>query len=205
MNNRIYNPKEAIVFRKTTEKFGGLSNMASGYSLYINEVVIPSAEHLYQAMRYPHSPQIQFEIINQDNAMLAKKISNKYKDKFSRPDWAKVQTKIMRWVLEIKLSQNWNKFSEILKQTHNLPIVEYSLDDKIWGAKPDGDNLVGINALGRLLMQLRENYVLNDNRLYCVNPPDVAALLLYNQKIETICDDLFIDHSNEDMLEPLFL
>jgi ribA/ribD-fused uncharacterized protein len=205
MNNRIYNPKEAIVFRKTTEKFGGLSNMASGYSLYINEIVIPSAEHLYQAMRYPHSPQIQFEIINQDNAMLAKKISNKYKDRFSRPDWAKVQTKIMRWALEIKLSQNWDKFSEILKQTHNLPIVEYSLDDKIWGAKPDGDNLIGINALGRLLMQLRESYVLNDNRLYCVNPPDVAALLLYNQKIETICDDLFIGHSNEDMLEPLFL
>ena len=77
MNIRNYNAKEAIVFRKTTGPFGGLSNMASGYALYINEVIIPSSEHLYQAMRYPTNPEIQFEIINQDNAMKAKMISNK--------------------------------------------------------------------------------------------------------------------------------
>ena len=64
MNIRNYNAKEAIVFRKTTEPFGGLSNMASGYALYINELIIPSSEHLYQAMRYPTNPEIQFEISN---------------------------------------------------------------------------------------------------------------------------------------------
>lgn len=71
MNIRKYNSDEAIVFRKTTAPFGGLSNMASGFSLYINEIIVPSSEHLYQAMRYPTNPEIQFEIISQDNAMKA--------------------------------------------------------------------------------------------------------------------------------------
>ncbi|MCL9810041.1 NADAR family protein [Flavobacterium luminosum] len=202
MNIRNYNAKEAIVFRKTTEPFGGLSNMASGYALYINEVIIPSSEHLYQAMRYPTNPEIQFEIINQDNAMKAKMISNKYKAQFSRPDWEKIQIKVMRWALEIKLAQNWDKFSTILKETQNKSIVEYATDNKIWGAKPiNNDELVGVNALGRLLMELREKYISENNRIFCVNPPDVPALLLYNQHIDIICDDMIIDYHNESLLE----
>lgn len=202
MNIRNYNAKEAIVFRKTTEPFGGLSNMASGYALYINEVIIPSSEHLYQAMRYPTNPEIQFEIINQDNAMKAKMISNKYKAQYSRPDWEKIQIKVMRWALEIKLAQNWDKFSAILKETQNKSIVEYATDNKIWGAKPiNNDELVGVNALGRLLMELREKYISENNRIFCVNPPDVPALLLYNQHIDIICDDMIIDYHNESLLE----
>ena len=197
MNIRNYNAKEAIVFRKTTEPFGGLSNMASGYALYINEVIIPSSEHLY-----PTNPEIQFEIINQDNAMKAKMISNKYKAQFSRPDWEKIQIKVMRWALEIKLAQNWDKFSTILKETQNKSIVEYATDNKIWGAKPiNNDELVGVNALGRLLMELREKYISENNRIFCVNPPDVPALLLYNQHIDIICDDMIIDYHNESLLE----
>lgn len=202
MNIRNYNAKEAIVFRKTTEPFGGLSNMASGYALYINEVIIPSSEHLYQAMRYPTNPKIQFEIINQDNAMKAKMISNKYKAQFSRPDWEKIQIKVMRWALEIKLAQNWDKFSTILKETQNKSIVEYATDNKIWGAKPINNyELEGVNALGRLLMELREKYISENNRIFCVNPPDVPALLLYNQHIDIICDDMIIDYHNESLLE----
>lgn len=202
MNIRNYNAKEAIVFRKTTEPFGGLSNMASCYALFINEVIIPSSEHLYQAMRYPTNPEIQFEIINQDNAMKAKMISNKYKAQYSRPDWEKIQIKVMRWALEIKLAQNWDKFSAILKETQNKSIVEYATDNKIWGAKPiNNDELVGVNALGRLLMELREKYISENNRIFCVNPPDVPALLLYNQHIDIICDDMIIDYHNESLLE----
>lgn len=202
MNIRNYNAKEAIVFRKTTEPFGGLSNMASGYALYINELIIPSSEHLYQAMRYPTNPEIQFEIINQDNAMKAKMISNKYKAQYSRPDWEKIQIKVMRWALEVKLAQNWDKFSKILEETQNKSIVEYATDNKIWGAKPsNNDELVGVNALGRLLMELREKYIVDKKRIFCVLPPDVPALLLYNQHIDIICDDMIIDHHNESLLE----
>lgn len=202
MNSRIYTSKDAIVFRKTTEPFGGLSNMASGFSLYINEVIVPSSEHLYQAMRYPTNPEIQNEIISQDNAMKAKMISNKYKAQYSRPDWEKIQIRVMRWVLEIKLAQNWDKFSRLLEDTQNKPIVEYATDNKIWGAKSiNKEELEGVNALGRLLMELREKYIFEKKRIFCVYPPDVPALLLYNQHIDLLCDDMIIDFQSENFLE----
>ncbi|AMA48759.1 NADAR family protein [Flavobacterium covae] len=202
MNSRTYKSKEAIVFRKTTEPFGGLSNMASGYSLYINEVIVPSSEHLYQAMRYPTNPEIQYEIISQDNAMKAKMISNKYKAQYSRPDWERIQVKVMRWVLEIKLAQNWAKFSNLLEETQNKSIVEFTTDDKIWGAKSiNKEELQGVNALGRLLMELREKYIYDKKRVFCVYPPDISAFLLYNQHIDLICDDLIVDFHNENFLE----
>lgn len=38
-----------------------------------------------------------------------------------------------------------------------MPIVEESYRDQFWGAKPiDGETLVGMNILGRLLVELRE-------------------------------------------------
>jgi len=202
MGMRKYNSKDAIVFCKTTAAFGGLSNMASGYALYVNEVIIPSSEHLYQAMRYSTNPEIQFEIISQDNAMKAKMISNKYKAQYSRPDWEKIQIKVMRWALEIKLAQNWNKFGEILEETKNKSIVEYTTDNKIWGAKPSGPNeLSGINALGRLLMELREKYIHQNNRLYCVDPPNVPDFFLYNQNIDVVCDEKIIEFQNPSLTE----
>lgn len=194
MQERIYHKNEVISFRKTTEEFGGLSNMASGYSLFVNDIIIPSAEHLYQAMRYPLYPNIQAEIIAQDNAMKAKMVSNKYKAQYSRPDWNNIRYKIMKWVLEIKLSQNWDKFSEVLSSTENKPIVEYSHKDKVWGVVlQDNNRFVGINALGRLLMDLRERYIKYDNRLFCVDPVNIPAFLLYNYPIDRICDQAYYD------------
>ena len=63
----------------------------------------------------------------------------------------------MRWSLQVKLAQNWDKFSEALLETGDMPIVEHSRRDDFWGAKPiDSETLIGTNALGRLLMELRE-------------------------------------------------
>jgi ribA/ribD-fused uncharacterized protein len=189
LEKRIYKPNEVISFRKTNEEFGGLSNMASGYSIFVNNIIIPSSEHLYQAMRYSLYPEIQHEIISQDNAMKAKIISNKYKEKYSRADWDKIQIRVMRWALQIKLSQNWDSFSSLLAKTGQKQIVEYSVKDKIWGAIPQGDELVGVNALGRLLMEMREKYITSNERLYCVDPINVNGFLLYDFRIEKICDD----------------
>lgn len=190
---REYILSEVVLFSKTKEAFGGLSNMASGYDLYVNEVIIPSSEHLYQAMRFNNFPEIQNEIIQQDNAMKAKLVSNKYKIKYSRPDWERIQIQVMRWALEIKLSQNWEKFSALLKSTGTKPIVEYTPKYKIWGARPQGNKLVGVNALGRLLMELRAKYVYCDSKLLCVNPPSIPNFLLYDYPIGRVCDDNILD------------
>jgi ribA/ribD-fused uncharacterized protein len=191
MNYRQYHISELIAFRKTNEAFGGLSNMAPGFTLNINGIIIKSAEHLYQAMRFPLNPEIQAEILEEPSPMTAKMISRKYSDKCTRPDWEQVRFTVMRWVLQIKLSQNWDSFSSLLLSTDGKAIVEGTNKDKVWGAVKKGDIYEGVNALGRLLMQVREEYVKTQNQLHCVEPPDIPGFLLFNHAIEWVCNDSY--------------
>lgn len=190
MDIREYLLSEVVTFRSTKAEFGGLSNMAGGYSVNVNGIIIPSAEHLYQACRYPLFPIIQEDIINQDSPMTAKMISKKY-NKNTRQDWENVRIKIMRWCLEVKLSQNWEKFSAVLKATGDNPIVEVSPTDKIWAAVKEGDKLVGMNALGRLLMELRNKYVHTNQHQVCVHPLPIVGFLLFGNPIEEVCHQTF--------------
>jgi ribA/ribD-fused uncharacterized protein len=193
---RTYNRLECIAFRKTAEVFGGLSNMAGGYPLNVNGVKILTSEALYQACRFPHLPNVQRLIIAERSPMTAKMVSKPYRDN-SRVDWDIIRTRIMRWCLQIKLVQNWDKFSRLLLETGDLPIVEDSRKDAFWGAKPvDETNLVGANALGRLLMQLREQII--NKEITCdsiISPLQIPDFLLYEQSIG------FISASGECQLE----
>ena len=65
MGNNIitYYKHQVISFAKTTGKFGGLSNMAADYVLFVNEINIPNVEALYQACKFPLYPEIQRQII----------------------------------------------------------------------------------------------------------------------------------------------
>jgi ribA/ribD-fused uncharacterized protein len=196
ISERIYNSSEVIAFRSTKEEFGGLSNMAPGYILRVNDVIIPSAEALYQACRYPLFPDIQQEIISQNSPMTAKMISRKYLS-HSRQDWEEIKYTVMYWVLQVKLSQNFDNFSQVLKKTANIPIVELSNKDKDWAVIAENKNtLKGKNALGRLLMKLRSEFILVNNDIDCVSPPAIYGFMLYGSDIETVCNpELELAHS----------
>ena len=161
--------------------------MAGGFPLEVNGVKIRTSEALYQACRFPHIPGIQYEIITQRSPMTAKMKGKPHRSN-SRTDWDAVRIKIMRWCLQVKLAQNWDKFSELLLETGDMPIVEHSRRDDFWGAKPvDGETLVGTNALGRLLMELRERVKdePKENLLY-VAPLPIDGFLLYEDPIKAI-------------------
>ena len=64
--------------------------------------------------------------------MVAKEISRKY-EKYVRDDWDNVKYKVMEWCLEVKLIQNWDTFADVLVETGNKAIVEYSTKDDTWG------------------------------------------------------------------------
>lgn len=183
---RTYRRTESVVFLKTDEPFGGLSNMAGGYPIHVNGVRILTSEALYQVCRFPHLPDVQKLIIGQISPMTAKMRSKPYR-KDSRPDWNQVRVRIMRWCLRMKLANNWNTFSELLLRTGDRPIVEESRKDDFWGAKvvDDGGTLVGMNVLGRLLMELREQ-VKQQGRdaALDVAPPDIPQFLLFGRPIE---------------------
>jgi ribA/ribD-fused uncharacterized protein len=196
-NLRTYNAKDVISFRKTNETFGGLSNMSAGYSINVNGIIIPTVEHLYQACRFPDYPEVQEAIILENSPMNAKKIS-RLNSSLTRPDWEQVRIGIMRWCLQIKLSQNWSKFSELLNQTGDKAIVEFTFEDKLWGATLEGDKYIGVNALGRLLMELREKHTKPQNRIYCVDPLKIDNFKLFNDDIEQICDELYYGEYSEN-------
>lgn len=199
ISERTYNKKEVITFSKTTGEFGGLSNMASGYSLFVNETNIANTEILYQACRFPLFPKIQEEIISQSNPMEAKEISRKYMQ-YSRQDWDLVKFDIMRWCLQIKLLQNFGKFSHLLLSTVDTPIVEFSMKDNTWGAIPvNKDLLKGKNALGRLLMEIRESYARKMTEMEFVSPVNIPAFLLFDQPIDKAHKPEFVIKDIDDI------
>ncbi|MEP0861182.1 MAG: NADAR family protein [Ignavibacterium sp.] len=188
--HKVYYANECCVFGKTKELYGGLSNMASGFPLKVNGIHILTSEALYQACRFPHLPDIQEKIIKEKSPMSAKMVSKPYRNN-TREDWDVTRINIMRWCLKVKLAQNFFKFGKLLESTFDKPIVEDSSKDDFWGAIRDKQNeyiLKGTNALGRLLMELRQFY--NEKRysyeMFVVEPLNIPNFTLFGQKIDTI-------------------
>lgn len=190
MNNiREYNISESIFFRKTTEKWGGLSNMAKGYPLLINDISIQSSEILYQALRFTNFPEIQNKILCEKNPMYAKRIARKYLS-YTRENWDVNRISIMKWCVAVKLCQNWDSFSKLLISTYPNNIIEYSKNDLFWGASfinSDRKILVGKNVLGRILMQLRK-LIIEEGYSYfeSIHPLRLNNFNLLGKPIETV-------------------
>ncbi|MFT8558844.1 MAG: NADAR domain-containing protein [Acetobacter sp.] len=184
---RVYDRETSVVFLKTKERFGGLSNMAAGFPLRVNGVCIKTSEALYQACRFPHMPEVQQLIIGENSPMTAKMRSKPHR-RVSRHDWNFVRVKIMRWCLRVKLAQNWREFGRLLLATGDRPIVEQSRKDDFWGAKvADDGTLVGMNVLGRLLMELREQLKGDEaESLRFIEPLAICEFLLFGQPIEAV-------------------
>lgn len=188
--HKIYNATESCIFRKTKELYGGLSNMASGFPLKVNGVHILTSEAIYQACRFPHLTDVQEKIIKEKSPMSAKMVGKPFRIN-SRVDWDDTRIKIMRWCLRVKLAQNFIEFGKLLESTFDKPIVEDSSKDDFWGAirdKQDENLLRGTNALGRLLMELRQFY--NEKRysyeMFVVEPLNIPDFKLFGQDIDTI-------------------
>ena len=198
---RKYNRIDVVVFRKTHEAYGGLSNMAAGFPIILNGEKILSSEALYQSCRFPHKPDIQKMIIAQKSPMTAKMWSKSFLQE-TRKDWPLIRVKVMRWCIQMKLAQNFALFGRLLLSTEEKPIVEESIRDEFWGAKPFGNGtLVGMNVLGRLLMELRQQCkeLLRKQSDFIVKPPEISSFLFIGEKIEgvTLSKDIVSAVSND--------
>jgi type I restriction enzyme, S subunit len=184
-----YRRSESVTFRKTAERWGGLSNMAAGFPLVVNGVAIRTSEAIYQACRFPHRPEVLQLIIAQASPM-ATKMKAKLHRADSRRDFDALRVPIMWWSLRVKLACNPATFKSLLLATDRRPIVEDSHSNALCGAVPaksDPHSLVGRNVPGRLLSLLRD--ALEHNGLATmeeVPPPAVAGFLLYGEPIATV-------------------
>lgn len=172
---RKYHINECVTFKSTKREFGSLSNMAAGFPIQIYGIVIRNSEALYQALRFPDYPEIQKIILNISSPISAKKFGRSHLEK-TRPDWELHRFNIMRFCIAVKFEHNKKRFGEILLNTEGAAIVEYSDEDKVWGASKNGDYYEGTNALGRLLMELREQVAIKSFELKIPNIPNFYLL-----------------------------
>jgi ribA/ribD-fused uncharacterized protein len=186
LQQRTYTPAEVIKFRKTSEPFGGLSNMAPGFPVVVNHIHFWTSEALYQCCRYPDAPDVQEMIACERSPMTAKMKGKKFRD-LTRSDWEQIRVRVMRWSLKVKLAQHQGTFGKLLLETGIKPIVEESAKDQFWGAKTqDGAALMGVNVLGRLLMELREQWRSAPSDFEQVPPPPIPNFLLFGRQVEIV-------------------
>ena len=185
-----YLRNECVVFRKTKEAFGGLSNMAGGYSLQVGSLRYVSSEHLYQCFRFPDCLEAQRETMAPTSPMGAKMASKPYRANHTRKDWQDVRVDVMRYCLRVKLAQHRKKFGALLLSTAEKPIVEESHKTDFWAAKAiakDANQLEGENNLGILLVALREEFralKLTDD--YVVAPLSIPSFTLMGKPVQTV-------------------
>lgn len=183
LTTKTYKRSECVVFLKTKEAFGDLSNMAAGYPIKISGTHILTSEALYQACRFPHLPDVQKVIIESASPMTAK-MKGKPHRKNSRPDWDEQRIAIMEWCLRVKLAMNRTEFSRFLLATKEKPIVEQSAKDPFWGALVvEEESLNGQNVLGQLLVGLREEIKAGNVEHGFVEPLLIPDFLLYGEPI----------------------
>ena len=182
---RSYAVDDVIAFRFTGEKYGGLSNFAPGYAILANGERFYTSEAFYQALKHTHKPDLQRRIMLANSPYKAKKIAY---EAYPRADWNRRRIDIMRYVLKAKLVCNWSQFSGLLLGTADAPLVEHSEKDVFWGAKTSMDGgFVGVNALGRLLMELRDLVIGESPELDVVNAPVYeSSLRLFDHPLKPI-------------------
>ncbi len=83
------------------------------------------------------------------------------------------------------------RLDAVLEDGKQAVLVEQSRRDDYWGAKVADDGmLVGMNVLGRLLMELRAHLSADTSTtLRVVEPPPISEFLLFAKPIETVWGD----------------
>lgn len=147
-------------FCKTDEPLGGLAMMSRDHPYEDGGVKWKSSEAQFQAAKFPHNPDLQEEIRNAPNAFESKKVAWAHADEV-RPDWREVNAQMLAYVNTRKMDGS-QSFRDQLASTQGRDIVELSVKDDFFGAKPVGDKLVGRDLLGHVLTQLRDGARMDD-------------------------------------------
>lgn len=157
------------------------SNFYTKNLINIDNYLWLNVEHYFQAQKFAHEPEY-YQIIQACdspqkfknlgcqkktqfsgkwvvNKLLDKRLLNdivtQYKHLKIREDWDTIRDFIMKKALLAKFTQDQN-LKKLLLDTDNREIIEASPKDSYWGW---GKNKDGLNKLGKLLMEVREEIV----------------------------------------------
>ncbi len=158
-------------FCKVDGEWGILGNFGRT-PLVVDGVTLKNSEQLFQLMKFKDEAPVK-EVYQAPNPKYPAK---KWETTHRRSDWGEMIVDVMKFCLTLKYQQS-EAFRSTLLRTKGLFIVEDQTTfpkktADTWGAKLVGDEYVGPNLLGRLLMELRDNgelkYTLPEDALYCL-------------------------------------
>jgi len=138
-----------IRFYREGDAYGFLSNF-SPHPIVVDGTPWPTSEHYFQAQKF--SDQAHVAAIQRAQTPSEAKRLGQTRSAPLRPDWEAVKDDIMYKCLRAKFTQHPELRKELLA-SGEAKIVEHTANDRYWGDGGDGS---GKNALGILLMRLRE-------------------------------------------------
>jgi GTP cyclohydrolase II len=142
---------EDVRFYHSDQPGGYLSNF-SKHSIFVDGIIWDTVEHYYQANKFADIV-LQNRIRQAASPTLAKSLAKENKSK-QIENWDIQKENVMLKALSAKFSQH-PELRELLTQTGQRRIVEFTSSDMYWGESKDG---VGKNRLGQLLMEIRSNF-----------------------------------------------
>jgi ribA/ribD-fused uncharacterized protein len=162
-----------VGFCKSEDKFGIFGNM-SGVGLnklVVNNLEFNCSESLFVCMKFEDNNIIE-ELRGKSG--MSCKLSAKRFSNLVRKDWDDIRIEVMRWVLRVKLFYNIDSFGKVLLESGEGDIFEVSNyyfdrknnNSKLWGVckVKDSENRKGYNWLGKLLVELREEFKSNKGK-----------------------------------------
>jgi len=159
--SRTYIQAEVAAFLRTSDTFGAFSNMHSGFALRVVDHHVPATENYYQAMRFPHLPGFQAEILAQPHPVKAKRLAYT-RSKDTRADWYEANNPLMRHSLRLRYGHHPEEMSNLRAKTREAAIVSISSRDNFWGTFNENGVLRSQNVLGRHWMGLRQEVADHD-------------------------------------------
>ena len=174
-----YPADRCACFCKVDGEWGILGNFGRT-PLVVDGVTMKNSEQLFQLMKFKDEEPVK-AVYQAGNPKYAAK---HWEKTHRRSDWGAMIVDVMKFCLTLKYQQS-EAFRSTLLRTKGLFIVEdqTSFPKKTadtWGAKLVGNEYVGPNLLGRLLMELRDNgelrYTLPEDALWGVKCLKSAAM-----------------------------
>ena len=171
------------------QDFYVLSNFSS-FTVELDGVRYPTAEHAYHAMKFPTNATAALTILHAPSAHEAFKLGQRFKHR-RRDDWDLVKEDVMRRILRAKVRQHEYVRRKLIA-TGDRELVENSWRDDFWGWGPNQD---GQNVLGKLWMAVRSEISSNvkgqASDTEGGNPPqDAAPSVPPNPDLQRVSDCL---------------
>lgn len=149
----VYDSLGRVVFFRQDLPNYHLSNASPFYPVTFNSIRYPTAEHLFQALKFlPSHPEIAAKVRRAKHALDAIRIARSHTAAV-RPGWISdgINVRVMHQVVLAKFSQ-YSQLTQALLETEDREIVNDTPSDVFWGI--GGGR--GRNVLGKTLMDVRE-------------------------------------------------